>query len=136
MRFWLLKSEAKDFSWQDLLACPEKTTDWSGVRNFSARKHLCAMQRGNLALFYHSGVKIPQIVGIVEIVREAYPDEGNWFKVDVQAKEELVNPVPWTAFRHFPESEILRRQPRLSVVPIEAALWTSILALAQGKLAS
>jgi predicted RNA-binding protein with PUA-like domain len=133
MRFWLLKSEAKDFSWQDLLASPLQMTDWSGVRNFTARKHLGMMKQGDLAFFYHSGVRNPEIVGIVEVMCEAYPDEEKWLKVDIKAKETFKNPVPWSVFRDFPESLVLRKQPRLSVVPIEATLWPKILRLANGE---
>lgn len=73
MNYWLFKSEPGCYSWQDLEAAPGQTTSWDGVRNYQARNFMKAMKKGDLGFFYHSGAD-PSIVGVVEVVREAYPD--------------------------------------------------------------
>ena len=80
---WLVKSEPETrmengvdmkFGIDDLIACPESTSCWDGVRNYSARNHMRAMKVGQQAFFYHSNTKPPGIIGIVDIVKEAYVD--------------------------------------------------------------
>lgn len=73
MNYWLFKSEPGCYSWQDLENAPGQTTSWDGVRNYQARNFMKAMKKGDLGFFYHSGAD-PSIVGVVEVVREAYPD--------------------------------------------------------------
>ena len=73
MRYWLFKSEPDGYSFQRL--AKEKTTEWSGVRNFTARNNMIEMKLGDLGLFYHSSIAVPAAVGIVKVVKEAHADE-------------------------------------------------------------
>ncbi len=126
MRYWLLKSEPSAYSWDRLVK--EKRTDWSGVRNHQAANNLKAMKRGDHAFFYHSG-EGPAIVGIAEIVKEAYPDpgdkEGRFVMVDVAPLAPVKTPVSLAAIKA--EKRLadfaLVRQSRLSVVPVSAEEW-------------
>src|SRR5437762_4795419 len=81
--FWLVKQEASSYSWSDFVA--EGQTSWTGVRNYTARKNLRKMRKGDEVLFYHSG-KEKAVVGIAKITHRAYPDptatEGDWSAVD------------------------------------------------------
>lgn len=151
MPFWLLKSEPSSFSFADLLASPKKTTCWDGVRNYQARNFMRdGMRKGDLAFFYHSSTEPPGIAGIVEIVREAYPDpsafdptsdyhdprskpdDPAWLMVDVRAKRAFDEPITLTELRELPGldgMELLRRGSRLSVQPVLAEHWDRIVAL-------
>ena len=74
MRYWIFKSEPDCFSLDDLANSPNQTTAWDGVRNYQARNFMRDdMRAGDLGFFYHSG-KTPEIAGLVEVVREGYPD--------------------------------------------------------------
>ena len=73
MAYWLLKTEPEEFSWDDQVNRGAKGEPWTGVRNFTARGHMKEMKKGDLAFFYHTGDE-KQIVGIAEVIREAYPD--------------------------------------------------------------
>ena len=88
MPYWLLKTEPEEFSWDDQVARGVKGEPWSGVRNFRARSNLKKMKKGEQAFFYHTG-KEKQVVGIVEVIREAYPDptdaEGKFVAVTVRS---------------------------------------------------
>ena len=96
MAFWLLKSEPETWSWESQVKKGTKGEPWSGVRNYQARLNLRAMKKGERAFFYHSG-ELRAVVGIVEIVKEAYPDhsaeKGEWSMVDVVAVEPFKVPV-------------------------------------------
>ena len=126
MRYWLVKSEPSAYSWDQLLK--DKRTEWSGVRNHQAANNLKAMKRGDRAFFYHSG-EDRAIVGIAEIVKEAYPDpgdkEGRFVMVDVAPLEQVKSPVSLAAIKA--EKQLadfaLVRQSRLSVVPVSAEEW-------------
>ena len=101
MAYWLLKTEPEEFSWDDQVKKGAKGEAWTGVRNFTARRHLKEMKKGDHAFFYHTGDE-KQIVGIVEVIREAYPDptadKGEpWVVVDVKAVEPLPKPVTLAA---------------------------------------
>src|SRR4029077_2304130 len=91
MRYWLVKSEPDSFSWDQQVA--NGVEPWTGVRNHTAKLNLKAMKQGDLAFFYHSNIG-KEIVGVVEVAREAYPDptaeKGDWVSVDMKA----VSPVP------------------------------------------
>ena len=93
MAYWLLKTEPEEFSWDDQVKRGAKGEPWTGVRNFTARGNLKAMKKGEQAFFYHTGDE-KQVVGIVEIIREAYPGpdrrEGRVLCVDTRA----VKPFP------------------------------------------
>jgi predicted RNA-binding protein with PUA-like domain len=104
---------------------------WTGVRNFTARNNLKAMTNGDRAFFYHSG-KSKDIVGVVEVVREAYPDptaeEGPWVCVDVKAVAPMPKPVTLTAIKADPKlaDMALVRLSRLSVMPVSKPHWDYI----------
>jgi len=136
MRHWLLKSEPSAYSWEQLLK--DGRTEWSGVRNHQAAANLKAMKRGDHAFFYHSG-EGKEIVGIAEIVKEAYPDpsdkEGRFVMVDVKPVEPVKTPVTLAAIKA--EKQLadfaLVRQSRLSVVPVSAEEWRLVCKMAGVK---
>jgi predicted RNA-binding protein with PUA-like domain len=129
---WLLKSEPEAFSWTAQQA--HGVEPWTGVRNHLAKQHLRAMRLGDLAFFYHSNTG-REIVGIVEVVREAYADptadSGDWVCVDVRARHSLPRPVTLAAIKADPAlaGMALLRQSRLSVSPVTAAEWAHLCAL-------
>ncbi|MDE2334450.1 MAG: EVE domain-containing protein [Rhodospirillales bacterium] len=129
MTFWLVKSEPDAFSWQQQVA--NGVEPWTGVRNAMARNNLRAMQQGDRAFFYHSNVG-REIVGIVEVVRSAYPDptaeKGEWVAVDVRAVGPMPKPVTLAAIKADPAFAefALVRQSRLSVMPVPPALWKKL----------
>jgi len=132
MAFWLVKSEPDAFSWAQQVE--HEVEPWTGVRNFQARKNLAAMRTGDRAFFYHSNIG-REIVGVVEVVREAYPDptadEGNWICVDMRAVGPMPRPVTLAEMK-ADESLMdfaLIRQSRLSVVPVSDAHWAHLCAL-------
>lgn len=135
MSRWLVKSEPDSFSWDQQVA--NGTEPWTGVRNFQARNNLRAMRKGDLAFFYHSNTG-REIVGVVRVVREAYPDptaeEGDWSCVDMRAVAPLPCPVNLATMKADPALEGfgLIRLSRLSVVPVSDAHWAHICGL--GKL--
>ncbi len=130
MAYWLLKSEPAVWSWQNQRE--KGITCWDGVRNYQASNNLKAMEVGDLALFYHSGDE-RQIMGIVEIVKPYYPDpsdaSGRFGMVDVKVLTSFAHPV---ALKDIKEDSSLQhlalvRQPRLSVMPIDASSWKILL---------
>lgn len=151
---WLVKSEPDVFSFDDLKKAPKKTTDWTNVRNFRARNNLRAMKVGDLAFYYHSNADPSAIVGIVEVVREHYPDPTQfdakkgedmgydpkatkekpvWSCVDVRYVEDLPRPVPLDEVKATPalaEMQLVRIS-RLSVQEVSSAEWKAVLALAR-----
>ena len=133
---WLLKTEPEDWSWEDQCARGEAGESWTGVRNAAARLRLKDMGKGDLAFFYHTG-KEKRIVGIVEVIRTAYPDptdpDGQWVAVDVIAREALPRPVTLEAIRTDPElaDMVLVRQSRLSVQPVTTEEWARVIALSE-----
>ena len=132
MAYWLVKSEPDAFSWAQHVE--RGVEPWTGVRNHSAKLNLLAMRLGDRALFYHSNIG-KEVVGIVEVVREAYPDptaEGSgWVCVDLRAAAPMPNPVGLAALRSDPAFDglALLRQSRLSVSPVSEEHWRRILAL-------
>ena len=154
MNYWLMKSEPDAFSISDLKARPKKTEHWDGVRNYQARNFMRAMKKGDLAFFYHSSCEVPGVYGIIEIARAAYPDHTAWdpenhhydpkstperplwFMVDVRFKRELKKPVTLTAIKMQPalkQMPLVQRGSRLSVMPVTAKEWNTILKLAEEK---
>lgn len=131
MKYWLLKSEPGTWSWQDQVDAGEKGTFWDGVRNYQASNNLKEMKIGDLCFFYHS-VSEKQIVGIVEVIREYYPDPsdptGRFGMVDVKAVRPLPKPVSLAQIKAEPRLENfgLVRQSRLSVVPVDEEAWQLI----------
>jgi predicted RNA-binding protein with PUA-like domain len=128
MSYWLLKTEPETFSWDDQIMRGAKGEPWTGVRNFTARRHLEAMKKGDLAFFYHTGEE-KQVVGIAEVIRESYKDptdeKGVFLAVDVKAVEPLPKPVTLAAIRAEAKLKdmALVKYSRLSVQPVTAAEW-------------
>jgi predicted RNA-binding protein with PUA-like domain len=133
MAYWLLKTEPGDWSWDDQVRAGAKGSEWTGVRNPVARNNLKAMKNGDRAFFYHTGDE-KQVVGVVQVVKEARPESGDaaWLSVDVRAVEPLPRPVTLAAVKAEPRLSdmVLARQPRLSVQPVTEAEWKLILRLA------
>ena len=136
MKYWLVKSEPNAWSWDDHVKVGVEP--WDGVRNYQASNNMKAMSIGDRAFFYHS-VKEKRIVGIVEVVREYYPDhtdpKGRFGMVDFEAVEPVPNPVTLEDIKgdeRLHELALLK-QSRLSVVPIDEASWKIICDMAQVK---
>jgi predicted RNA-binding protein with PUA-like domain len=132
MAYWLLKTEPEEFSWDDQVKRGQKGEPWSGVRNFTARKHLKEMKKGEKAFFYHTGDQ-KQIVGIAEIAREFFPDpsakpEEPWVAVTTVAVEPLPKPVTLAAIKadgRFKDMPLVK-YGRLSVQPVTDAQWQAL----------
>ena len=128
MAYWLLKSEPSSWSWDDQVAAGAKGTFWSGVRNHSAKQNLMAMKPGDRCFFYHSN-EGKAIVGVVEVVKEYYPDHtddaGKFGMVDVKAVEAVPKPVTLEAIKAEPKLKdmALIKYSRLSVQPVTAEEW-------------
>ena len=130
MKYWLLKSEPETWSWDKQVK--EGVSMWDGVRNYQARNNLMKMKKGDLCFFYHS-VTEKSIIGIVEVVRESYPDptdkSGKFVVVDVKAKNKLRN---YVTLEKIKNEKVLRdialiKQSRLSVMPLKSLEWNKIL---------
>ena len=129
MPYWLMKSEPDSWSWDSQVKAGPKGTAWTGVRNHQAKLNLMKMKKGDRAFFYHSNVG-KEAVGIVEVIREAYPDptadKGSpWVVVDVKAVEPLAKPVSLDAVKAEPrlKAMMLVTNTRLSVQPVTADEW-------------
>ena len=135
-QYWLVKSEPDAFSWDQQVA--NRVEPWTGVRNHTAKQNLKAMKKGDRAFFYHSNVG-KEIVGVVEVVREAYPDpsakSGDWVAVDMQAVAPMPAPVTLAAIKQEPAMAdfALVRQSRLSVMPVAKQHWDRICRMGQWK---
>ena len=131
-KFWLVKQEPSAYSWSDFVA--DKKTSWTGVRNFTARNNLRAMQKGDDVFFYHS-VTDKAVVGLATVARTAYPDptakEGDWSAVELIARKPLGRPVTLDEIKRNARLKdmALLRYSRLSVQPITAAEFKEILLL-------
>lgn len=138
MAYWLFKSEPNAWSWDDQVAAGRKGTQWDGVRNFQARNMMRSMNKGDRGFFYHS-VNAKEIVGIVEVIKEAHPDttddSGRWECVDVRAVEPLPQPVTLEQVKGEPElaDMVLAKNSRLSVQPVTDDEWATVLRLAKGE---
>jgi predicted RNA-binding protein with PUA-like domain len=129
MAYWLMKSEPETYSWQRLVK--EGRTGWDGVRNHQAAANLKAMKKGDKAFFYHSGDD-KEIVGVMEVTKEAYPDPGDetgrFVMVEVKPLQPL--PTPVTLAQVKAEKALadllLVRHSRLSVSPVDAQSWKLI----------
>jgi predicted RNA-binding protein with PUA-like domain len=147
-QYWLMKTEPDSFSIQDLARSPRQTTCWDGVRNYQARNFMRAMQPGDGVLFYHSSANPPAVVGTAVVVRAAYPDPTAWKPGDhhFDPKASPDNPI-WDMVeirleRIFDEPlgldrlrgvkalakmELLRKGSRLSVQPVSAGEFQTVL---------
>jgi len=129
MKYWLLKTEPSTWSWDDQVKVNKEM--WDGVRNYQARNNLMGMKKGDLCFFYHS-VKEKKIIGIVEVVKENYPDPTDPLKkfvvVDVKKKKRLKNPVSLEQIKLQKNLNhiALIKQSRLSVMPIDKKSWEII----------
>jgi predicted RNA-binding protein with PUA-like domain len=133
MAHWLLKSEPDDWSWAQQVEKGRAGAEWTGIRNFSAQRHLRAMKKGEQAFFYHTG-KERAIVGIVRVIAEAHPDstDAAWQAVDVAAVKKLPTPVTLEqvkADRRLAGMALVRIS-RLSVQPVSEAEWRIICTMA------
>jgi predicted RNA-binding protein with PUA-like domain len=153
MRYWLMKSEPDEASIDDALAAKDQTVAWTGVRNYQARNFMRdQMQVGDGVLFYHSGCAEPGIAGIVEVVRDGYPDptaadpkseyydakstviKPLWYCVDVKLVRRTRTLISLATLRQHAADDLdglllLRRGSRLSVTPIDKQHWDFILTL-------
>jgi len=151
MRYWLMKSEPDEVSFDDVLAAPQATVAWFGVRNYQARNFMRdGMQTGDGILFYHSSCAVPGVAGIARVASAAYPDASQfdpaspyfdpkatletprWISVDVTALAQG-RYVPLTELRGLPELEqmvLLQKGSRLSVSPVTPGQWSKILEMA------
>jgi predicted RNA-binding protein with PUA-like domain len=132
-QYWLLKTEPQTYSFSRLLK--DRKTNWNGVRNFQARNFIREMQKGDLALIYHSGDD-KCVVGISEVTREAYPDHdpekpGDWVQVDLKPVKELGQTVSLKEIKSTPAlADIpLIKQSRLSVMPISKKHYDTLVKL-------
>ena len=129
-KFWLVKQEPSAYSWADLVK--DGKTQWTGVRNYTARNNLRAMRKGDEVLFYHSVVG-KEVVGIAKVTREAYADptatEGDWNAVDIAPEKALARPVTLEEIKANPKLKemALLRLSRLSVQPVTSAEFQEIL---------
>ena len=134
MKYWLLKSEPSTWSWEDQVKA--SVDMWDGVRNYQARNNLISMKKKDLCFFYHS-VSEKQIIGIVEVVKENYPDPtdkmGKFVVVDVKAKKRLKRPVSLEEIKSTAKlSNIaLIKQSRLSVMPLKKIEWDMIIKISE-----
>jgi predicted RNA-binding protein with PUA-like domain len=129
MAYWLLKTEPDEYSWNDQVKRGAKGEAWTGVRNFTARRNLGEMKKGDQFFFYHTGDE-KQIVGIGEVTRESFPDPTGakgepWVAVTTVAEKPLPNPVTLAAIKAEPKLKgmALVKYGRLSVQPVTEAEW-------------
>jgi predicted RNA-binding protein with PUA-like domain len=153
MRYWLMKTEPGTFGIDHLAKAPRKTTGWDGVRNYQVRNMLRdEMKKGDEAFLYHSSTDVVGVAGIVEIVKEGYPDrtafekghhhydpdsdpkEPRWYMVDVRLKRKFARIITLDELRthaneELKEMPLLRRGNRLSITPVSEREWRFILSL-------
>ena len=151
MNYWLFKSEPDCFSIDHLSKRPKQTSAWDGVRNFQARNFMREMKKGDLGFFYHSSCTPPGVVGIVEVIKEAYPDhtafdasedhydpasrpeKPRWYMVDVKLVERFQRLITLEELKNHPalgEMIINRRGNRLSITPVTKSEWNTIVKMA------
>jgi len=148
-RYWLMKSEPKAFSFEDLKSAEFRTTAWDGVRNYQARNLLRdEIKPGDGVLFYHSNIEKPAIVGLAKVTREGYPDttamdpgsdhydsrasetEPIWYMVDIAYLADLPEPLTRDALKKHPilsRMGVLQKGNRLSVQPVTREEWKAVI---------
>jgi predicted RNA-binding protein with PUA-like domain len=151
MNYWLMKSEPNAFSIDDLKNMPDQTEHWDGVRNYQARNMMRDdMKVGDQVFFYHSNCEVPGIVGIMEVVREGYPDhtafdpqnkyfdpksdpvKPRWMMVDIKYVRHTKRVIPLAELKVHDALEnmpLVRKGNRLSIMPVSAKEWNYILGL-------
>ncbi len=148
MNYWLMKTEPSVYGIDDLAAQPDQTDHWDGIRNYQARNFMRQMKKGDRVFIYHSNVKEPGIVGIAEVVREAYPDftawdpeskyydpkstpeNPRWDMVDVRLVERFPRTITLEELKADPEladMKVVQKGNRLSITPVTEAQWRRIL---------
>lgn len=131
MQYWLFKSEAATWSWDDQVAKAEVGEEWDGVRNYQARNNMRLMQLGDLGFFYHSQTE-KAVVGIVEVCALAHPDstteDERWECVDIRAVESVPNPVTLEMCKGDERltDMVLVNNTRLSVQPVTETEWNIV----------
>lgn len=154
MRYWLMKSEPSVVGIDHVLAMPNQTVDWWGVRNYQARNFMRdLMQPGDRVLFYHSSCEVPGIAGIAEVSGPAYPDrtqfdrkskyfdpkasrdKPRWFNVDVKLvkKTRLVPLSEMRGYSKLAKMQSLQRGNRLSITPVDPAEWEFIMSILKDR---
>jgi predicted RNA-binding protein with PUA-like domain len=155
MAYWLFKSEPSAYSFADLWAAPERTTGWDGVRNYQARNYLRdQVNVGDGVLFYHSSADPPCVAGIAEVVVGAHPDptafdpkdehydpksdpaDPTWFQVSIRAQRAIEPPLGLPLLNSVSAlagMELLKKGSRLSIQPVTASQWKTIMSLAKSK---
>jgi predicted RNA-binding protein with PUA-like domain len=150
-RYWLFKSEPTAYSFADLLAEPDQTAEWDGVRNYQVRNYMRDdMNIGDGVLFYHSSAKPLAVIGTATIVSKAYPDHtawdpaekhydpkcspGNptWLMVDIKGEKEFSRPVILEEIKQHPKLQdmlLVRRGMRLSIQPVTCDQWNEVISL-------
>lgn len=144
MQYWLMKSEPLAFSIDDLIQAPHQITPWDGVRNYQARNFMKQMKLGDRVFFYHSNCKIPGIIGIAEVCKEAYPDftaqdpkdihydpkstpeKPIWEMVDIRFIKKWPQIIPLKQLQTYALLEqmpLVRKGNRLSVMPVTPEQW-------------
>lgn len=153
MKYWLLKSEPENYSIDDLAAQPGKRDHWDGIRNYQARNFMRdEMKKGDLAFFYHSNCDVPAVVGVVEIVKQAYvdptafdpdekyydaksdPDNPRWLMVDVKFKKKLKNSVSLATIKQtasLADMRLVQKGNRLSIMPVTKKQWDIIVKMSE-----
>ena len=147
MQYWLMKSEPDVFSIDDLKKRGARGSHWDGVRNYQARNFMRDMKKNDLVLFYHSNCDVPGVVGIMKVVREAYPDhtafdpddphfdpksdpaKPRWDMVDVAFVEKFSRTISLAELREAAELQdmlVVRRGNRLSITPVSKREWNVI----------
>ena len=149
MQYWLMKSEPDAFSIDDLKKV--KVEPWDGVRNYQARNMMRdEMKKGDRVFFYHSNCEVPGIVGIMEVVKEGYPDHTafdpeakyydpksdpdnpRWYMVDVKFVKKLKRTISLAELKQeaaLADMPLVRKGNRLSIMPVEKSQWDHILAM-------
>jgi predicted RNA-binding protein with PUA-like domain len=150
--YWLMKSEPTTFSIDDLIRSPKHVTYWDGVRNYQARNFMRSMAVGDQVLFYHSNADPPEVVGIAEVVKTAYPDstqfdkkdkhydpeskpsEPRWDMVDIKYVRKFARALTLDELRKENKLNgmvLLKKGSRLSVQPVTPLEWRHIMKLAE-----
>ena len=131
MKYWLLKTEPKEWSWQQQVKSGGKGVEWSGVRNFQAAKNLRNMKKGDKCFFYHTG-EIKSIVGVVKVRKEAFIDKSDKTKKFVSIAVQALYPLKkQVSLSEIKKNKLFRdfslvKQSRLSVMAVDLKYWKSI----------
>ena len=134
MNYWLVKQEPESYSFETFQK--EGKTDWTGVRNYTARNNLKAMKSGDKVFYYHSGEE-RAVVGLAKVTRTAFPDptakEGSWVAVEFEAGKALKNPVTLGEIKANPKLADMKlvKLSRLSVSPVSKDEWDEITAMSK-----